>query len=150
MRKLHNDGRPIRIEDRLPALEEVLRATPGLVAAYLFGSYGTEDQTPLSDVDLALVFKQGASPGFDEELRLRGRILDALAEEDVSITLLDQAPPVFQLRVLETGRLLYCADPDALADFQARTFSRHADFIIDHERFCREYDEALVARYAHG
>lgn len=147
MRKLHNDGRPIDVDDRLPVLENVLRATPGLVAAYLFGSYGTENQTPLSDVDLALLFRPGAAPGFRDEMHLRGRIFEALQEEDVSITLLDRAPPIFAFRVLETGRLLYCADPDALADFQARTFSRHADFVIDHERFCREYDEALVSRY---
>lgn len=150
MRKLRNDGRPIRIDSRLDALPDVLRQVEGLAAVYLFGSYGTPYQTPLSDVDLALVFCEGATPGFQEEMALRSTILDALGEEDVSITVLNRAPVIFQFRVLSTGRLLCGADAWALADFIARLLSRHADFRIDYDHFVREYDRAMRARYAHA
>ena len=150
MRKLRNDGKPIRIDARLRALPDVLRPVEGLAAVYLFGSYGTAYQTPLSDVDLALVFREGAVPAVNEETALRGSILDALGEEDVSITVLNRAPALFQFRVLATGRLLYRADARALADFIARLLTRHADFQIDYDHFVREYDWALRARYAHA
>ena len=150
MRKLRNDRKPIRIDARLGALPDVLRHVEGLVAVYLFGSYGTAYQTPLSDVDLALVFREGAAPGFHEEIMLRGSILDALGEEDVSITILNRAPVPFQFRVRSTGRLLYGADTRALADFTARLLTRHADFRIDYDHFVREYDRALRGRYAHA
>jgi predicted nucleotidyltransferase len=150
MRKLHNDGKPIQIDARLPALKGVLREVAGLAAAYLFGSYGTAYQTPLSDVDLALVFRDGAVPGFREEMVLRSKILEALREEDVSITVLNRAPVLFQFRVLSTGRLIYCADRRALADFIAPALSRHADFRFDYDRFSREYDQALRHRHAHA
>lgn len=150
MRKLHNDGRPIQIDTRLPALVDVLRGVPGLTAAYLFGSYGTPYQTPLSDVDLALLFRRGAVPGFEDELAVRGAIHDALKEDDVSITVLNHASVLLQFRVVRTGRLLYVSDAGALADFIAPMLSRHADFRIDYDRFVCEYDQALRARSVHA
>jgi predicted nucleotidyltransferase len=149
VRKLHNDGKPIRIDARLPALEDVFRRVDGLAAVYLFGSYGTRYQTPLSDVDLALVFREGSVPGFEEEMSLRGDILDAAKEEDVSITVLNRASVLFQFRVVSSGRVIYRADARALADFVAPLLSRHADFQIDYDRFAGEYDRALRDRYAH-
>lgn len=150
MRKLRTDGRPLEVDARLPALRELLQASEGVVAAYLFGSYGTPHQTPLSDVDLALVFREEAVPSLDDELRLRGEILDALREEDVSIVILNRAPSPFQHRVLSEGRLLLCHDETALADFVEDVLRTYLDFSIDYRRFLQEYDEALRERYAHG
>jgi predicted nucleotidyltransferase len=150
MRRLRIDGKPIDVDDRLPDLVETLRSVEGLVAAYLFGSYGTAYQTPLSDVDIALVFRDDAVPDFEADLRLLGTITSALAEDDVSIVILNGADVIFQFRVLETGRPLLVTDSTALADFSARVFSRHADFRIDYDRFLQEYDEARVARYGSG
>jgi predicted nucleotidyltransferase len=150
MRKLRTDGRPLCIEPRRAALETLARETEGLAAIYLFGSYGTADQTPLSDVDLGFVFRADAVPSSPEELDLLGNVLDALREEDVTIVVLNKADCLFQFEVLSTGRLLYCADEIALADFVEEVLRRHGDYVIDHERFLREYDEALVEQYGHG
>lgn len=150
MRKLKTDGRMIRVDDRWDELRALFGHTPGLVAAYLFGSYGTPRQTPLSDVDVALVFGAGGEPEFDAEMRLRSEILETLGEEDVSIVVLDRAPSPFQYEVLSTGRRLYCADETALADFVERVLKVHGDFIIDHRAFMAEYDRVLVERYGRG
>jgi predicted nucleotidyltransferase len=150
MRKLRNTGTPIDVDEGLRQLDTNLGELPGLVAAYVYGSYGTPDQTPLSDIDLALVFEPARVPGSDEHLRLIGRIMEILGEEDCSVTLLNSAPPIFQFRVLETGRLLFCRDEAALADFVAGVLSRHADFMIDHQAFLEEYDAALVEEYGNG
>ena len=117
------------------------------MAGYVFGSYGTPAQTPLSDVDLALVFRPHALPGFRGEIELIGRVTALLREEDVSITVLNRAPVLFQHRVLATGRLLVCTDPRALAEFLEEVLKRHGDYIVDHVRFTREFDRALRERY---
>ncbi len=150
MRKLHNDGRRIEVDDRLPALEEALRAVPGLAACFLFGSYGTEWQTPLSDVDLAFVFRREEAPDFDGEIALIGTVTDALREDDVSVTHLNRAPLALRFDILSKGRSLYVFDEIALADFIEETIDRHADFAVDRDRFLAEYDLALVEDYAHG
>lgn len=150
MRKLHNDGRRIDIGDRLPALEEALRAVPGLAACFLFGSYGTEWQTPLSDVDLAFVFRPGSVPDLDRELHLIGVVTDALREEDVSVTDLNRASLALRFDILSKGRPLFVFDEIALADFIEETIDRHADFAVDRDRFLAEYDRALAEDYVHG
>jgi len=139
---------PLDVGERVDDLAEALRRRRGLIAAWLYGSYGTARQTPLSDLDLALVFEAGYMPEPDEELDLRGEILAELGEEDVSITLLQQSDPIFQLEVLRTGRLIVCADEAKLADFVAEVLDRHADFAIDYEAMLRDYDEALRAEVA--
>jgi predicted nucleotidyltransferase len=147
VRKLRTDGRPIRIEYRLEALQEALAGIPGLIAAYLFGSYGTPRQTPLSDVDLALVFRLGEEPDVDAEMTARAAVLDALQEEDVTIVFLNKAGSPFQYEVLSTGRRLFCSDATALADFIERVLKVHGEYVIDYEPFLEEYGRALRERY---
>lgn len=150
MRKLHNDGRMIDVSARFEELESILREVPGLAAVYLFGSYGTEHQTPLSDVDLGFVFPRDQSPSFDEHLSLIGIVTDTLQEEDVSVTLLERAPIALRYSVLEKGRPLVVFDEIAHADFVEETIDRYCDFAIDYEPFLREYDRFLVEAYCRG
>jgi hypothetical protein len=150
MRKLHNDGIPIDVTDRLPALLEMLRAVPGFVALFLYGSYGTPFQTPLSDVDLAILFRRNEVPGARAHLELVGQILACLREDDVSILTLNTAPLALQFQVVSKGRLLAVHDEIALADFLEVLFDRYGDFAIDHEAFLVEYDRALVEELGHG
>lgn len=142
-------GSPIDVQPYLQDLQGYLESREGLIAAWIFGSYGTPHQTPLSDLDLALLFRRDRVPDLSRQVDLYADIPEILHEEDVSITLLNRAPILFQFRVLETGRLLLCRDPVALADFTEEVLSRHADFIVDHEQFVKEYDQALRERYAH-
>lgn len=150
MRKLHNDGRPIDVDALLPRLKAALESTPGLAAVYLFGSYGTPWQTPLSDVDLALIFAPGAAPGFERELELIGVVTETLGVDDVSVTFANRAPLAMRFDVLSKGRRLFVFDEIALADFIEETIGRYADFAIDQKRFLAEYDRALVGEYADG
>jgi predicted nucleotidyltransferase len=116
----------------------------------LYGSYGTPDQTPLSDVDLAVLFAPGSEPAASDRLQIVSDIMQTLQEEDVSVTVLNRTPAIFQFRVLETGRQILCKDPVALADFIEQVLSRHADYMIDYRAFLEEYDEALVREYDRG
>jgi predicted nucleotidyltransferase len=150
MRKLHNDGEMIDISPYLDALDVELRTVPGLAAVYVYGSYGTEYQTPLSDVDLAFVFAKGHVPDFEAHCALIGTVTATLHEEDVSVTLLDDAPLAFRHKVLATGRPLFVYDDVALADFVEETIDRYLDYQVDYVPFLREYDRALVEEYGDG
>lgn len=142
------EGRkPIDVEAYLPDLETYLEGLDGLVTAWIYGSYGTPYQTPLSDLDLALLYRPERVPDFKEELLVYGRICDILEEDDVSVTVLNRAPVIFQFRVLETGRQLVCRDAEALADFVESVLTRHADYVVAHERFVQDYDQAFAERY---
>ena len=141
-------GRPIDVEAHLEDLRAYLGDREGLVAAWIFGSYGTPYQTPLSDLDLALLYRPDAVPDFKERARVHEQIMDILREEDVSVTILNSVPVLLQFRVLETGRRLVCRNEIALAGFVERVLNEHGDYIIDHQRFIQEYDRALLERYS--
>lgn len=149
-RKIRNTGQSIDVSQQLPALESMLAEMPGLAAAYLYGSYGTPFQTPLSDVDIALVFADGRVPSPQQHLDLIGRVTETLHEDDVSVTILNNAPLAFRHRVLEQGRKLIVRDEIAHADFVERTISLYCDFAVDEARFFEEYDQALIEEYCHG
>jgi predicted nucleotidyltransferase len=141
-------GKAIDVEPYLDDLRRYLEDLDGLVAAWIYGSYGTPEQTPLSDLDLALLFQRGRVPEFKRQLEIYAKIPEILhQDDDVSVTILNRSPVLFQFRVLETGRQLVCRDPIALADFVEFVISRHADYIVDHRRFAEDYDRALVERY---
>ena len=141
-------GKAIDVEPYLEDLRRYLEDLDGLAVAWIYGSYGTPQQTPLSDLDLALLFQKGRVPDFKRQLEIYGKIPEILhQDDDVSITILNRSPVLFQMRVLQTGRQIVCRDPVALADFVEFVISRHADYIVDHQQFVKEYDQALVERY---
>ena len=57
MVRLSQDVQKIDIDGNLPAIRLYLEGHPAVAAALLFGSYGTEYQNALSDVDVAILFK---------------------------------------------------------------------------------------------
>ncbi len=57
---------------------------------------------------------------------------------------------MLQMKVLETGRQIYCADEIGLANFVEQVLNIYGDYMIDHRRFLEEYDATLVAEYGHG
>lgn len=149
-RKIRNTGRAIDVSAHVAELEQLLGQVPGLAAAYLYGSYGTPYQTPLSDVDIGLVFSDGDEPSPEQRLRLIGRITEVLHEDDVSVTVVNVAPLAFQYRVLAEGRPLLILDEIAHADFLERTINLYGDFAVDQAVFFREYDAALIEEYCRG
>lgn len=142
-RKFRLTRRPIDVDDRLPALAEALRADGRVVAAFLHGSYGTPEQTPLSDVDVALLLRRDVPATARVHLELIGKVCDALGEDDVSVTLLNRAPLPLQFEILRTGRLLLENDEDALADFVEHVCKRYGDHAVAYRAMLAEYDAAL-------
>lgn len=127
-------------------LEEMVRyckEQPDILALYLYGSYGTPYQTPLSDVDLAVLPVPGAHWDLDRELEVHSRLSNIGRSDDINVVNLRAVPVTLQFRVLETGRALYVRDQEALADFTASAIVRHADFAPDLASFYRDWDAAL-------
>lgn len=133
----------VNIEPQIGALVRYLEAQDDILAAYLYGSYGTAHQTALSDVDLALLFYRERRPDLRRLLSLEADIASICGEDDVNVLVLNDADVILQHRVLETGRPLLEKDPVAVSDFRERVFVIHGDFEPFYRAFCRDYDRAL-------
>ncbi len=105
-------------------ISTVLSAYPNTQAIYLFGSWGTEDEWPTSDVDIALLLppdeaKQTGSLALSD-LRFA---LEDLLKRDVDLINLRLAPTVFQKEIILAERRIFCADRYAADEFEMLVLS---------------------------
>lgn len=150
--RLRREPKTIQIDGQLSALERFCARQEALSAVYLFGSYGTEHQTPLSDVDIAVLVKRAHHPmSLKDRLTLEDQISRILREDDVNLLILNDAPVVFRHKVLKQGRMLYRAGHGTdLADFIEGTLNVYLDFIASYRAFLRDYDRARLEEARHG
>lgn len=102
----------------------VLAAFPAVQAIYLFGSYGTADQWPTSDADIALLlpYAEAKSAGSLTMSDLRFA-LEARLKCDVDLINLRLVSTVLQKEVIAAERRIYCADGYAAAEFEMLVLS---------------------------
>lgn len=98
------------LEECLARAVEVAAAEEALVGLWLFGSQAQGRPTPLSDVDLAYLPREGLSIPEQEALdaRLYRRLSRLFGSDEITLVDLTTAPPVLAFRVLSQGRNLYC------------------------------------------
>lgn len=102
----------------------ILEHFPATQAIYLFGTYGTADEWPESDVDIAVLLPPGQAPR-KPHLMLTpchyaladslGRSVDLVNAREVST--------VLQKEIVRSGRRLYSSDENAVAEFEMLTLS---------------------------
>lgn len=109
-------------EDRI--VGTVLSVYPNTQAIYLFGSWGTEDEWPSSDVDIALLLPP-------EDARRIGSLamsdlrfaLQELLKKDVDLINLRLVSTVFQKEIILAERRIFCPDRYAADEFEMLVLS---------------------------
>lgn len=102
----------------------VLRHYPATQAVYLFGSYGTEEEWPDSDADVAILLpaEQAKMVGSLIMSELQAELVARLGR-DVDLINLRQMPTVFQKEVIMAQRRIYCADQASADSFEMLVLS---------------------------
>jgi len=107
-------------------VRSILEHYPAAQAIYLFGTYSTADEWPDSDVDIAILLPP-------EQARRQPQLMltpchyalaDALGKP-VDLLNAREVSTVFQKEIIKSGRRLYCADDDAVAEFEMLTLSHY-------------------------
>jgi uncharacterized protein len=101
---------------------------PDVVVAYLFGSVARAQTTPLSDVDIAVLLDPVAEPAavLARQIALLTD-LTQLAEPEVQLTLLNDAPPLLAYEVIREGVLLHQRSEAERVAFQVKTMKEYFD-----------------------
>lgn len=97
---------------------------PNIQAAYLFGSYGTEQERPDSDADIALLLPA-------DEAKRAGNLtltdlhaaLERLLGKNVDLINLRRVSTVFQKEIILGERRIFCADQYAADEFEMLVLS---------------------------
>ncbi len=131
-----------------PCLEVVFGRFPGIVAGYLFGSYVRGEETPWSDLDLAVLYR--GKVVLAQELRLSRLVADVLGGREVDIVSLNGKPVTFQFEVLSTGSLIYDPYPEEEIEFRWSVTRRYLDIKPTLDLFWKQFDHYLKEDYLVG
>jgi len=102
-----------------------------IAAAYQFGSTVRDQENPLSDLDIAILIKEGAPVGrklLQLELLLAHEIQRRLGHREVDLITLNHQRLTLQHAILRTGRLIYDADPGYRIRFTQKVIQAYLDF----------------------
>ncbi len=100
--------------------------------AYLYGSAASGRDTPLSDIDIALVLNQ-AQFNPNDRLKHELQLEDVITQhcdlpKDLDVRILNDAPIMVRGEVVTNGILLYSRDEDFRIDFETYTRMAYFDF----------------------
>jgi predicted nucleotidyltransferase len=97
-----------------------------LAAAYLFGS--SLSRSDYNDIDVALVFSEGARAPAERELAEIALALDKAFHAETDLHLATDLPDAILFRVVRDGVRFLTLDPLAAVRFEADTLTRFLDF----------------------
>lgn len=125
-------------------------ARPDVDAVWIFGSYGTPAQTPLSDIDLGILPAPRTPPDVHWALACEAWLAEVLGTEDVDLTRVDTAPLWLQEEIVATGRLVFVRNEVRLADYLEALWRAWGDFLPDWRAFQAESRRALLEAFGDG
>lgn len=150
MVRLSKNLKPININSFFPTLINYFSEEKSILAAYLYGSYGTAAQTPLSDLDMALLLYPGNENNFDKYLEVQSAVCSITQEDDVNIIILNSIPIILQFKILSSGKIIYERDSVKVNYYHEMVCKYYGDYIIDYLQFCQDYDQSLREAYLGG
>jgi len=112
------------MNEQAAIIQTVLSHYPKAQAIYFFGSYGTEQEWPESDVDIAVLLPP-------EESKMIGPLvmsdlhftLESMLKKDVDLINLRQVSTVLQKEVVAADRRIYEGDAYAAEEFEMLALS---------------------------
>lgn len=106
-------------------MRPILKAYGEVQALYLFGSHGTADEWPNSDVDIAVLLPVAEARQVDcrQWMEVSEAVARAAGSEKADLVNLRSVDTVFRMTIINTGRRVYCADEAAADEFEMLTLS---------------------------
>ena len=129
------------VTDRIPGLITRISKDKDIVALFSFGSLASGNLKPLSDLDFGVLVsnKLDRKKRFDKHLNLIGLFNTIFETDEVDLILMNDAPMRFSYNIIKSGKLLFCADVDALTEFIEKTVKVYLDFRYFRDAFDKEF-----------
>lgn len=116
-----------------------------VLSVYIFGSFGTESQTPLSDLDIGVLY-DGNVPVM-EELKQAAEISSLLSLEKIDLINLNKAPIHLQHEILYQGDQIFDRIPERTEDFVENVLEIYHDYQGILKKYREDLREGLLEDY---
>lgn len=133
------------INDKLHLLVSFFENHLSIQTVYLFGSFGTDYQTELSDIDFAILFSIDID--LMEEMRINSEISSILGVQKIDMINLNKAPVHFQHEIISTGDIVYQKNRLKTQMFIEKVLNIYHDYGIILHKFNRDFEEGLKEEY---
>lgn len=135
------------VGERKEEIKEYFAGEEDIMAAYLFGSHGTEYETPLSDIDFAVLYRGGEESGLMRDMQVMAGLSSIMKKEDIDLVNLNKAPILLQHEIISSGELLYERDRETVSDFIYHVLTFAYDEKIRARKYYDELEKALRGEY---
>ncbi|MCK5914879.1 MAG: nucleotidyltransferase domain-containing protein [Deltaproteobacteria bacterium] len=106
-------------------IETICGTVSDCLAIYRFGTWGTTDQRPDSDIDLAVL----AGSPLDTVVCLNlAQQLASIVGRDVDLVDLSKASSVLRMQIVASGERFFCASDSEAESFEDLAFSSYVRF----------------------
>ena len=115
-----------------------------ILALMLFGSFANENETPLSDVDLAYLPVANGNKTKQENIDnvLYHQLAKHLATDDITLVNLRESPALLAFAALQ-GKLLFCRNKKAFAEYKEKVLNVAPDIAQMRSDYAKNYLRAL-------
>ena len=127
--------------EKVPVLAYKMAGIPYVLALFIFGSAAKDSLKPLSDLDFGVVlsFDLSRKERFERHLELIGLFNQIFHTDEIDLVVMNDAPARFSHRIFKEGKLLFCRDRIALANFCEMVLRGYLDFKFYRDSFDNEF-----------
>jgi uncharacterized protein len=129
------------IHDKLNIMNDYFKSHSEVQTVYLFGSFGTQRQTELSDVDFAVLFSTETS--LMKEMEINSELSSILCIQNVDMINLNKSPVSYQHEVISTGDIIFEKNRLITQDFVENVLEIYHDYGIVLHKFMCDLEEGL-------
>jgi len=134
-----------KINDKLNNLQDYFEKNNKILTVFLFGSYGTGYETKLSDIDIAILYKDDII--LMEDMKIAAEIELILNEGDVDLLNLNKASIIIKHKVISTGEIIFTRNSLQTANFIENTLKIYFDYGLTFKKYRDDYRMALKEEY---
>jgi predicted nucleotidyltransferase len=127
---------PANLEALIRNAAGYLRSREEVVFAYLFGSLAKGKPTPLSDIDIA-VYLSTEEDLPEKKLEILGGLNDILGTDEVDLVMLNSAPLVLEIGILENKQVIVDKDPFFRHKYESLVMRKSFDFSVKESTILR-------------
>ncbi len=103
--------------------------SPGVIAAYVFGSLAKEKTNQFSDIDIAILMGNELKESSYSDFRLKFMTdLSSALEKETDVIILNQAPPFLKYQIFKYGKTVFERDVRRSRAFKAKSILEYFDF----------------------